>query len=352
LAEPRLLSYSEIETAMSCWARHAFAYTGHLTGGRALRARTVPRVLSEGRALGAAAARWHERGNTLLAALDAAEALRASLDHDEEEMRSAGIELDLAERVSIEEHLTELLAHYIATAEPLHTLTRIEDEVIVGIPSRTGVHASTRYRFQCRIDGWTLDQRGPWLVEFKLRSRLQSAQLISTSRQLRWYAWALRQATGVEPVGVIVEEIWNVIPAPARIVQAKRKGEGIDGLTVSHAVNQQTTPESYLAACEFYGVEPNGSTLEHLQGIRWHQRTPLIFRDGEISEAGRELVSAAKLIRDLDSGALHPIRHVSAMTCNGCRFNQICPAPEDELFVETQFEYTLPKRLRHEETVA
>ena len=78
MAGPRLLSYSEIDTAMTCWARHAFAYTGHLTGGRALRARAIPRVLSEGRALGAAVAKWHEQAPTLLAALDAAEVLRES----------------------------------------------------------------------------------------------------------------------------------------------------------------------------------------------------------------------------------------------------------------------------------
>ena len=192
---------------MACWARHAFAYTGHLSDGTTLRPRAIPIVLSEGRAFGAAAARWHERGHTLLAAIDGAEALRRSLDEDE---REHPVFVD--QRVVVEERLLELYAHYIDITEPLPNLTRLEDEVITAIPSRTGRHHSNRFRFQCLIDGWTELDTGPWLVEFKLRKRLHTVQQIAASRQIRWYAWALREVKGIDPVGVLVEQRLNEVP--------------------------------------------------------------------------------------------------------------------------------------------
>ena len=118
---------------------------------------------------------------------------------------------------------------------------------------------------------------------------------------------------------------------------------------MSHASNQHTTPEAYEFACAHYGVEPHIETLNHLRTINWQQRVPILFREGEIEEAGRELVSAAKLIRDLDSGELHPVRHATTMTCPSCRYRDICPTPEDELYVDSLFERTVPKRDRQPE---
>jgi hypothetical protein len=343
----RLLSYTEVETALTCWARHAFQYTGHLTGGDTLRPRTIPTVLSEGRAWGSAVAAWHSGGQTLLSHLDAAEALRTSLDADELEMVSRGVHMSANVRTESEERLNAILAHYIATTVPLDNLSRLEDEVIVGIPSRGGKHASTRYRFQARIDGWTLDDQGrPWLVEFKLRGQLMSVHLMQTSRQLRWYAWALRQAKGIEPIGVLVDERLNEVPRSPRVVKAKRKGEGRDGLTVSHATNQLITAADYVRVCADYDSEPSDELLDHLNRIVWQQRVPLIFRPGELDEAGRELTAAAKLIRDLDSGELQPIRHATPGTCGRCRFREICPNPGDDLYVDTLYERSLPKRVR------
>jgi hypothetical protein len=256
VAQPRLLSHSEIDTALTCWARHAFAYTGRLTEGYALRPREIPVVLSEGRAHGSAVARWHERGRTLTAALEAAEALRRSLAADEQEMMAAGVTPPVENRVATESRLTEILGHYVDTVEPLGNLTRLEEEIVVAIPSRTGVHASSRYRFQCFIDGWTLDEQGrPWLVEFKLRRRLQTVELIANSRQLRWYAWALRQAKGIEPVGVLVDETWNETVSPPRMIASG----------VSHARQQHTTADRYIAVCREHGVEPHVDTSTHIE---------------------------------------------------------------------------------------
>ncbi len=341
---PRLLSHTEIETAMSCWARHAFAYTGHLTEGTTLRRRAVARTLSEGRAHGRAAATWHAKGNTLLAAFDASEALYASLREDEVQMLTRGVELGPDEWTDITEHLLGIEAHYMSVAPPLSNLTREEDRIEVPIPSRTGRQGSTRYRFECFIDGWNVDDdQMPWLVEFKLRKRLTPLVVLQNDRQLRRMAWALRKYRGIEPVGVIVDERLNAVPKPARVLKSGKP---------SHAKDQLTTAESYVAVCQELGDEPHPDTLDHLRAQRWQQRVPIIFRPDEIDEAGEELASAAKLIRDLDSKALAPIRHASTQTCNGCRFKEICPNPQDDLLVDTLFERTVPKRLREKEEVA
>jgi hypothetical protein len=345
VASPRLLSHTEIETAQSCWARHAFAYTGHLTDGQTLKSRRIPRRLSEGRAWGAAAAVWHSRGDTLLASVEAVEALRASLDADELEMYERGVSLTPEERLGSENLLVEVFEHYADSVPSLSDLTRLEHEIRVAIPSRTGRRSSTHYGFQCFLDGWWVDPDGrPWLVEFKWRSRLTALELLEKSRQLRWYAWALRADRGIDPVGVIVDEVLCTPPQPARLVRSRRKAEGLEGMTVSHSADQLTLPESYLDACAHFGVEPVADTLEALAQRRWSQRVAILFRPSELEEAGQELVSAAKLIRDLDSGALYPMRHALPMLCNGCRFKPICSAPEDHLYVDTLFERRVPKR--------
>ena len=347
MAGHRLLSHTEIASALSCQARHAFAYTGHLTEGHTLRRRSIPRRLSEGRAWGVAAALWHEGTPTLLGAFAAAEGLRIALDADEAEMFGRGVTLETAERVATEEHLMKIFAHYAQTATPLNGLERLEFEVVVPIPSRTGRRRSSRFRFQCFLDGWTYDDDGrPWLVEFKLRSRLSSVQVLQSARQIRWYAWALEQAAGISPVGVLVDERLNVAPGSPRTVQAVRKGVGIKGRTVSHAADQAVTTEDYLEACREYDVEANPHTVSALNARVWQQRVPILFRDHELEEAGAELVSAAKLIRDLDSGELYPIRNAAPHLCNGCAFREICPTPDDELYVETLYEARTPKRLR------
>jgi hypothetical protein len=338
---PRLLSHAEIETALSCWARHAFAYTGHLTEGTTLRSRQVARILSEGRAHGSAAAAYHARGDTLLAAFDAGEALYGALKADELEMMTRGVELDADAWTDLSTRIMAVFAHYMATTTPLGNLTRMEDELNVAIPSRTGRRSSTRYRFVAYIDGWTVDDDGlPWLVEFKLRKRLSPVALLQTNRQLRWMAWALRRAKGIEPVGVLVDEHLNEMPREPRILK--------DG-SVSQATNQLITVESYLEACRLHDTEASPELVDHLTSIRWGQRVPIIFSPGELDEAGEEIISAAKLIRDLDSGELAPIRHATRSNCNGCRFAEICPHPEDDLLVDTLFERTVPKRLRNPE---
>src|SRR5690349_16333938 len=54
----RVLSHTEIEKAMTCWAQWDFAYGGHRVGAT-LKPRVLAHPLGRGRAWGAAVAAWH-----------------------------------------------------------------------------------------------------------------------------------------------------------------------------------------------------------------------------------------------------------------------------------------------------
>jgi len=81
-----------------------------------------------------------------------------------------------------------------------------------------------------------------------------------------------------------------------------------------------------------------------LEQRRWQVRHTLTFRRSEIAEAGRELVSAAHLISQLDTGALWPVRNESPLRCGGCAFRDVCAATHDEELIDLGFERRVPKR--------
>jgi CRISPR/Cas system-associated exonuclease Cas4 (RecB family) len=338
----RSLSYSEIQTAMSCWARWDFQYGGRLAGST-LKPRETERRLSDGRAWGAALAAYHANAHQLFPLMEARAALTRQINEDAEAQMDAGIPVDLVQLVEMELRLGAMLDHYVATAPPMPgTLTRVEDALDVPLPSRGAGRSSSRYRFLGYIDGYL---EGPWIVEYKLRDSLQPLWLIELSQQTRWYAWALQRLQGGSgPVGVIVDERLNEAPKPAAITPKTRK--------VSHTAHQLTTPESYLAACEEMGEDPHDDVVRDLHSRVWQQRHQIPFRPGELEEAGEALVSAAKLIRDLDSGEFQPVRNAVPMLCRSCRYRRICANPHDELFVESLYERTVPKRLRTPDPMA
>jgi hypothetical protein len=340
----RLLSYTEIETALSCPARWDFAYGGRLAGST-LKARETAFGLYAGRAWGAAVAAWHQHAGELppIPQMEAHAALKAALEQEVVEAGERGVLLPLATIVETEERLATMLDHYAATTDPLPGLTMLEHEALVPVPSRgDSSRASNRYRFQAFYDGYTVIDGQQWIVEFKLRTRLTEPTLLERQRQPRWYAWALARAQdGHAPVGVIVDERLNDLPKPPQMTEKRSRP--------SHTARQLCTPEAYIDVCHEWNEQPKPEVVEGLRARRWGQRFPILFSPGELAQAGQELTSAAKLIRDLDSGETFPIRNAKRMECQFCRFRDICSHPEDDVFVETLFERTVPKRLRGKE---
>jgi len=221
---------------------------------------------------------------------------------------------------------------------------------VVSIPSRSGSkRASTRYRYECYIDGFTTDHRdNEWIAEFKIRGSLTPVWQIQLSRQIRWEAWARQQLTDRQVVGALVDERLNEPPEPPRLVRARRKSDPQDdaGMTPSHSKAQRCTAEAYIALCFEYNVAPNEDTVAVLKARQWHQQVPIMFTQAELDEAGEELISAAQHIRDLDLRHRYPIRNAQPYICRGCRFKEVCPNPGDDLYLDTLFERTEPKRLR------
>jgi hypothetical protein len=335
----RRLSYSEITMAQSCTAQWDFAYGGRLAGDT-LKSRHVAPILRDGRAWGAGVAAYHASSHTLLAFADGMDAIRASLDDDLAFMREAGVMTDvtLDQRVESMDRLERMLRHYTELDMGFSNLTRLEDEIVIPVPSRSGSgRGSTRYQYGAKIDGFTVDHNGDeWIIEFKLRKRLQARWVIELLRQYRWYAWARQKESGRRVVGIIVDERLNAVPQPPRIL---KNGQ------VSNDVRQLVTPAAYRAACAERDQPPDPEMVMTLSQRAWQQRVAVLFRPGELEEAGRELTSAARDIRDLDNGDRWPTRNASERQCGMCRFRRICNDPHgqlvDDLFVRTQ-----PKRLR------
>jgi hypothetical protein len=307
----RSLSYSEVSTAATCTARWDFSYGGRLAGNT-LKARHVLPILRDGRAWGAGVAAYHAGSSNLLGLFDGVEAMRSSIDADLNFMIDSGVATDatFTERGNALSRLEAMLRHYVDLTDPLGNLTRQEDDIVVPVPSRTGA-----------------------------RGKLQPRWLVELLRQFRWYAWARQRETGRKVVGILVDERLNAVPNPPRILK--------DG-TVSNDKRQFTTGPLYLEACRAAGQDPDPEMVMNLQGRIWQQRVPILFRPGELEEAGRELPSAAIDIRDLDSGFKWPTRNASERTCGGCRFRRICNDPYGEL-VDELFIRTVPKRLRDTE---
>ena len=358
----RTLSYTEIQAAITCQARWDFAYGGRLAGS-ALRRRAHAVRLSDGKAWGAAVAAWHaaESHETLecvydtqMARLAAHVALREAYAEDVAEQAAAGVFVDPGYESERVERLAELLEHYLDTADKLPNLTLLEGRFETPIPSRGGLHRSTKYRLEGYIDGFTVleDDGGEWIVEFKLRDSLTPRKYLTLGRQHLWYAWARSQMVQRPVVGVIIEERLNAVPKPAKRVIHARKKDGIE-YRPSAALDEMTTLDSYLELCEELGITPKNheEKIQALKARRWYQREPILLRPRQLEEAGWELVSAGSLIADLERGDRYPIRNGQKLVCQGCRYSEICPNPLDTLFVESLFERTLPKRERSREVV-
>jgi hypothetical protein len=323
-------------------AKWDFSYGGRLAGD-ALRTRTPHVRLREGRAWGRGVAALHQADPTLSLHARYAIALtdlQASLEDDAAGMREHGV-YNQAEHHDMALRLSDVLWHYAATAAAL-TITDPERELELPIPSRSGRGVSNRYVFHGFLDGLAPIDGRVWLVEYKLRDRLTDYAQIVLGRQYRRYAWAAERQLGIEIAGVLVDERLNEAPKPARWVKGKKKTD--PPMVPSHAKDQLTTPELYRAACEEADVEPDPEVLTHLGQRRWQVRHKVMFRRVEIEQAGRELVTAAQLIAQLDSGVLWPIRNPDPRRCPGCAFHDICPHPEDREVVDLQFTRRPPKR--------
>ncbi len=311
---------------LDCEYRHAFGYTGHLTDGSTLVPLHVAPVLREGRAWGRAVASWHSTGNVNFALGQ----LAAAISEDAAEQREAGC-YDPKEAEAMHDALSRILVHYVSRVPSLG-IAWLEQEVVVPIPSRGGRRRSTKYRLQAFFDGMLEDDHGIWLVEFKLRKRLSDLALVARSRQIHWYCWAWWQHTGTMPVGVIHDETLNAAPGPVKV----NKDGGLSKV-------QSCTVEAYREAG---GDDPEVEA--RLAAKQWGRTDRIFLTEKELVTAGRQLVSAAQRVRDLDSGALFPIRNPSPARCPSCQFRDVCDDPDNGELIDVLFNRSTPKRLRED----
>jgi len=209
------------------------------------------------------------------------------------------------------ERLAAILSHYARTV-PRLDLVATEVEFDVPLPGRVTGASSSRYRFSGRFDGVTAE---PMIAEFKLRGVLSSVEQVLLSRQTRLYSWAYWRLHGVYPEGVIVEEILNVAPGEPKILKSGQP---------SHDKRQAITVEAYLNACVRANETMSEETIDALRARVWHRRHTIRLTPREIREAGRQLVSAARLVGMLDRGELYPVRNPNPSRCPSCPFRAPC----------------------------
>lgn len=365
----RLISFTEASNLLTCEAQWDFNYGGFLAGD-CLKPRAVPTRLQEGSAWGAAVAAFHAAKEDKL--FDAIAAMAKSLDDEAEKLKRKGV-YDAEAHLAIAAKLRALLVQYAEEEEtrdvPLEGLGRLEQELVVPLPSRSGKGDSNRYFMQVFFDGVYEDADGLfWLVEFKLRESLSALELITRGRQIRYYAWAYEREHGKPIAGVIVDERLNAQPKPPKIVNSK-KGVGIEvevdvldketkeptgeKKTVWKAPStdkaQLTTPDLYVQACEDYGVDVDEEMVAALGDRQWSARHRIFLTPREIAESGTELVSLGRQVAAVDSGEVYPVRNVKPQNCSGCRFREICNDPHDHELVDSLFDRRPPKRDRKPE---
>jgi CRISPR/Cas system-associated exonuclease Cas4 (RecB family) len=365
----RAISFTESGNLLTCQAQWDFNYGGYLAGD-CLKPRAVPTRLQEGSAWGAGVAAFHAATEDKVDA--GIMAIAKSLDDEAEKLKRKGV-YDAVAHSQIAHKLRSLLEQYAEEEEtrdvPLEGLGRLEEELLVPLPSRSGKGDSNRYFLQVFFDGVLEDADGRiWLVEFKLREQLSALELITNGRQIRYYAWAYEREYGRPVAGVIVDERLNAEPKPPKIVNSK-KGVGVevevdvldketkeptgDKKMVWRAPStdkaQLTTPELYKAACEEYGVEVDEAMVAALGDRQWSQRQRIFLSKREVEESGTELVSLGRQVAGVDSGEVYPVRNVKPQNCKGCRFREICNDPHDTELVDSLFDRRPPKRDRDPE---
>jgi hypothetical protein len=409
-AVKRLISHTEITSLYDCQARHAFQYTGHLTGGMVLKRKQDAPRLREGRAWGRAVAALHgavvesrtpalagstEHASRLIAGgqsapasppfgADSGEHQRPATDGamafstgapdrlggrpafdgtlldrylnglqalnatlDEDAVKQRKLGFyDRAEHHDMAVRLAAMLWHYATTIVPLNVFSP-ELEMRVPLPSRSGKGLSNRYVFHGYLDALTDSYPGHEGRLFVVEYKLRD-QLTKREQVVRGQQYK-RYAWAAERA--LGERIAGVI-VDERLNAVPKPARWVkgrkkgEGLVPGHAKDQLTTRELYEEICAQAGVDVDPETAVALGQRKWQDRHPLIFRRSEIEEAGRELVSAGQLIPQLDSGALFPVRNSSPRLCNGCRYSEICATPDDADLVALSFDRKPPKRLR------
>lgn len=329
----RPLSHSELSRLTDCHAAWDFAYGGTLAG-TCLAPRITAPLLREGRAWGRGVATWHQTGDISRAAAAAAD----SLEDDAIDLRHAGA-YDATEHQHMAGRLLTMLDHYTRHAQRL-PLDSVEHPFDVSVPSRTGKRASNRYRFTGYLDGVHHDAHGrAWIVEFKLRKTLSTLETLVLDRQGRRYAWAWWQHTGEQIAGVIYDERLNEAPREPKVLASGK---------TSSDKRQVTTDALYLQSCRATGTTPDTDTAAHLAARQWQQRHVVVFRPGELAETGAELVSLARIVADLETGRITPVRAPSPRRCPTCFYRAACPDPTDTELVDAQYERVPAKRDRKE----
>lgn len=192
-------------------------------------------------------------------------------------------------------------------------------------------------------------KKGIWITDHKTATSAPSDKGIDFDDQVTGYCYGAWRWLGQIPRGVVYNSLIKQIPKEPRMVQSKRKSEG---LVLSYAKDQLTTPDMYRQALIDNGLMKRGKVISEdhalCLGALLARGWDPFFRRYEVMRNAHELESFERHLvneyRDMvaawqDPALRYPNR--STWTCPRCPVNKICLAIEDgsdaEFVIEHQF---------------
>lgn len=200
---------------------------------------------------------------------------------------------------------------------------------------------------------------GLWVNDHKTASSAPSDRGLDFDEQATGYCYVVLRWLGLIPRGVIWNVLLKNIPKEPRLVQSKKRSEG---LVLSTAKDQLTTPNMYRDALKEHGLlvggkvtsERHAECLAALLARGWDP----FFRRYELTRNLEELMSfEARLVEQYDDmwdsaierKVLYP--NLSSRHCPQCSVKTICQAMEDgsdaEDVVEHNFKEGPDRKARH-----
>jgi hypothetical protein len=186
---------------------------------------------------------------------------------------------------------------------------------------------------------------GLWVVDHKSAATAPSDKGLDWDDQVTGYCYIVWRWLGIVPRGVIFNYLIKNAPSEPRLVKGKKKGEG---LVLSTAKDQQTTPDLYREALKEHGLMSGGriTSEKHadcLAALLARGDEPF-YRRYEVTRNMEQLLSFERRLvaehRDMtlarfgreEDELLYPNPH--RMLCPRCSVSSICLALEDGSDVE------------------
>lgn len=333
MTAPITVSYSQIQSIRKCEQDYAYGYIDKLR----------PKVRFAPMELGTVIHRFFETYYRLLRAgrEDAAyrKAIKAVLGDARAETRSmariakaAGNDDAASALLAIPDTAEALMAAY----HRVHGQHDATTHRVVFTEEEFSYRLAGGVRLNGVIDMVTEDERGFWLWEHKTTQNVPSVRARLRDLQVALYAPVVKQIVGVEPAGIIWNNIHTTRPRPPALLKNGKMSvaQCITTLELVEAVIAQAEPndDQYHAFVQRVHDREREMMFPRYE-LALGQNTALLLHDAR--RTARRIERAQRRGR-----AWHPVRTIAAH-CDWCTFLPLCQGViaggDDEVIRRTQY---------------